>query len=286
MRIYHRKTKQYEDAVEYQQELLQFLYGTVLGRVILRLVVARPWFSRLRARYYHSTSSYHEIEPFIRKFHVDMQPYNGQVFHTFNQFFTRTRSYQNSTSDEEFVAVADSKLSVYQIQEGLNIQIKNSIYDIEDILGQKDIPMEIRGGTCLVYRLSVDDYHRYVYPDDGVIDNHYKIKGVLHTVRSISDKYKVYSRNCRQVTVLDTKHFGKLIQIEVGALLVGHIVNHRTEGSFQKMEEKGYFEYGGSTIVQLIPASIKLDEDILEQAKAGVEVKVTIGERIGERMKC
>ena len=74
---------------------------------------------------------------------------------------------------------------------------------------------------------------------------------------------------------------GDVVQIEVGALLVGAIRNNHSE-SFSKGDEKGYFEYGGSTIILLVENDVvDIDNDILENSKKGIETKVTIGEKIG-----
>ena len=75
-------------------------------------------------------------------------------------------------------------------------------------------------------------------------------------------------------------NLGKVVQIEVGALLIGCIRNNNQK-YFIKGEEKGYFEFGGSTIILLLKDNVKIDEDIIEQINQGREVKVSIGERIG-----
>ena len=49
------------------------------------------------------------------------------------------------------------------------------------------------------------------------------------------------------------------------------------------LQEKGYFEFGGSTILLLVPRCIAIDADILEKTREGVETKVTLGEKIGKR---
>ena len=111
--------------------------------------------------------------------------------------------------------------------------------------------------------------------------DNYKIKGELHTVRPISEKYKVFSRNCREVSVIEYDNLGKCIQVEVGALLVGKIANN-DKREFIKGEEKGYFEFGGSTIVLLLKEnSVVIDKDIMEQMNKGREIQVCIGEEIG-----
>jgi phosphatidylserine decarboxylase len=47
------------------------------------------------------------------------------------------------------------------------------------------------------------------------------------------------------------------------------------------MEEKGYFEFGGSTILLLLNRPVQFDEDIATMNKAGAEIQVRAGERIG-----
>ena len=80
---------------------------------------------------------------------------------------------------------------------------------------------------------------------------------------------------------METEEFGKMCFIEVGAILVGKIVDGG-KTSFRKGDEKGYFEIGGSTIVVLIRDGIKIDEDIMEQSRMGIETTVRYGERIGD----
>jgi phosphatidylserine decarboxylase len=47
------------------------------------------------------------------------------------------------------------------------------------------------------------------------------------------------------------------------------------------MQEKGYFEFGGSTIVILMNKHINFDPDIAAMNAKGIETKVRAGERIG-----
>ena len=51
---------------------------------------------------------------------------------------------------------------------------------------------------------------------------------------------------------MKTKHFGDALQMEVGALMVGKIANHDGAGSMRRVIEKGYFQFGGSTIILLL----------------------------------
>ena len=70
--------------------------------------------------------------------------------------------------------------------------------------------------------------------------------------------------------------------MEVGALLVGKIVNHHGPAPIRRGQEKGYFQFGGSTVVLLLKKDTAiLDEDILENSRNGIETLVKFGEKIG-----
>jgi phosphatidylserine decarboxylase len=271
MLIYNRQTGTYIEEIEYKKELIDFLYNTIIGRILLKTVAARPWFSKIKAKYQNSTKSHKDIAPFIKKYNIDA---NADDYCTFNEFFTRKKEYQTNANEKELISIADSKLSVYTISSDLILKIKNTEYLLDELVDKKVNLSEYKNGTCLVFRLSVNDYHRYVFFDDGVFKNNYYIKGMLHTIRPIAHNHKVFSKNCREVSVLQTKTFGDVVQIEIGAMLVGKIKNHPIT-EFKRLDEKGYFEYGGSTIVILLKNNIKIDSDIVN------ETQVHIGERIG-----
>ena len=93
----------------------------------------------------------------------------------------------------------------------------------------------------------------------------------------------VFARNCREVMLLETKHFGTVAQIEVGAMLVGKIENHGGPGMpFRRGAEKGRFLYGGSTVVVLIEKDrVTLDEALFENTEKGLETPVVMGEALG-----
>lgn len=283
MKIWDRKRNIFYEEKEYGKKKLDFLYNTFLGRILLKLIFSRVWFSKLQAIYQNSKISKRKILPFILKYNVDMSVYENQSYNSFSDFFKRKRIIKNKTFENELIAIADSKLQVFSIQDNLELKIKQSIYSLNELIQDEQIAKKYKDGTCLIYRLSMDDYHRFMFLDDGSIINSKKIKGVLHTIRPISKRYNVFCQNSRQVTFLNTKNFGRVIQIEVGAMLVGKIVNYK-KINFKRLEEKGYFDFGGSTIVQLFEKEkIKIDGDILAKSKENIETKVEIGMKIGEK---
>ena len=280
MEIYDRKNKIVIEEKEYQKKTLDFLYTTKKGRFLLKYIVAKPFFSKLRGIYQRSFLSKRDIKPFIEKYNVDVSAFDLKNYKTFNDFFKRKKGLIIDGSSDVLISPADAKLSVYKITDDLRIDVKKSNYSISEIIGDSWVAKQYKGGYCLVFRLSIDDYHRYIHIDSGELKDVCKISGELHTVRPISSEYNVFSRNTRVVSILDTDNLGKIVQIEVGALLVGCIKN-RNDKYFIKGEEKGHFEYGGSTIIVLLKDNVKIDEDIIEHNSLGREVKVSIGERIG-----
>lgn len=278
--VYHRDTKEVVEDIHYGQKYLKFLYGNVIGRVLLK-VATMPWLSKLCGKYYDSKLSVSKIEPFIQKNKIDMSLFETKEYTSFNDFFTRQKKEIHFVEETEvFCSPVDAKLTVYKVSDDLSISVKNSVYTLAELIKDDEMIDEFKNGNCLVFRLSVDDYHRYCAVDDLEVKKSYRIPGILHTVSSISHYYKVYAQNTRVVNQLATSHFGKVLMIEVGAMLVGKITNHdKTE--YARGEEMGQFEYGGSTVILITKEKLMIDGDIIRNSSEGIETKVSVGERIG-----
>ena len=270
---------------ERESNSLSFLYRNILGRLCLK-VATRHFVSKLGGKFLNTKFSTRYITPFVTNNNIDLSEYEEKEFTSYNAFFTRKIKEGKRIVDmnkNAFIAPCDSKLSVYNISKDSVFKIKNSFYSTKDLLGGDDIYKEYDGGLCLIFRLAVDDYHRYCYIDNGTKEDNVYIKGEFHTVQPIAlEKYNIYKRNSREYTVLHTENFGDVIQIEVGALMVGKISNHHGVYSFKKGEEKGMFEFGGSTIVLLVKKDIiDLDHEFFENTNKNIETIVKYGERIG-----
>ena len=398
--IIERKTGRLIQEEEYGQKAIYFLYHHFLGRLLLKMIFARPYFSFLRGLYYNSFLSKKEIAPFVEKYGLPKE-YLKKNYNSFGAFFSRKEAVylrdagKENTKDngedwkekirengqekgrekgregqQPFYATASGKVLAYKIdQEGrivlpeksdskkesstkgstkncakgltglqedatrkdrpnerqnerqnerkasnpLPLEIKGNLYSIEKIL-KAPCPEFLKGGTLLVFRLSLPDYHRYIFPARGKLLRTKKIKGRLDSVRKEAAHFKAFSENKREISLLELSSMGKILHVEVGAMLVGHIHNHlgfepsfakavechKEKGTechrekeskpfrknhlafcFQAGEEKGYFSLGGSTIVELLNDKIVIDEDLFENTNKGLETKLEIGERIG-----
>ena len=280
-----RERNSKEDIITESPKALNFFYSNFLGRIILRILISKP-ISVIVSLYMNSRLSRHRIKRFVNKNDINVFEYDDKRYKSYNDFFTRqvlSEKRPINTTKGVLISPCDSRLTAYKIEKDLTLNIKDSYYSINTLI-DKDIIENYIDGYALVFRLSTDNYHRYCYIDGGSQGKNFHIKGVYHTVQPISlNHYNFYKTNCREWTILNTNNFGKVIQVEIGAMCIGKIRNNHESYLFKKGEEKGYFEFGGSTIVLLFKKNtIKLDHDIYDNSKEGIETIVRYGERIGK----
>ena len=267
---------------------LTFLYKTVPGRFFLKLLTTRA-LSKACGAFLDSRLSAFLIKSFVQKNNIDLDDYQTDGIKTFNEFFRRKIKEGRRPFDMESTHLCtpcDGLLSVWNIDDDTVIPVKQSHYSISSLLKNDELAAEFKGGLCLVFRLCVDNYHRYSYADGGKKGPNIFIPGVLHTVRPIAlETVPVFTENCREYTVIESPVFGKLVQMEVGAMLVGRIVNLEGEAVAVRGKEKGFFEYGGSTIILLVKKdTVKIKEEILKNSFSGIETPVKMGEQIGSKL--
>ena len=287
MKYIVRNRNSLENIIIESSKTLNFLYDNIFGRIILKLFITKP-VTNLIGIYMNSKLSIHKINKFIKSNNIDMSIYEKKKYISYNDFFTRKIILKERPIDnnkKSLISPCDAKLLVYKINKDLTLKIKDSYYDINTLVND-NIMNEYKDGYALIFRLSTDNYHRYCYIDNGIKSENYYIKGKFHTVQPISLKhYNFFKTNCREYTILNTENFDKVIDIDVGALGVGKIKNHHQNYNFKKGEEKGYFEFGGSTIVLLLKKDIvNIDDDILKNSKENIETIVKYGEKIGKKV--
>lgn len=279
------KTRDNKECVIEESKINQFLYNNYIGRILLKIIIL-PFVSKIMGLYQDSQISKYSISNFIKRNNINMEDYQKEDYKTFNEFFTRKikdNKREINSDNNTLISPCDAKVLAVKIEENSTFNIKNSTYHINDLTGI-DMFNKYQNGYALIFRLTVEDYHRYSYIDSGYQEENHKIKGLLHTVRPIAVyNEKVFTRNERNWTILHTDNFGDVVYIEVGALLVGKIINHNEHNKFTKGEEKGYFKFGASTIILLVN-NIKIDTDILKNSKDNIETIVKLGEKIGQRL--
>lgn len=269
-----------------KDELLTYLYTKPLGRMIVSIMI-RPWVSELAGRFMDSRISALQIKSFIKKNRIDMSQFENRRFRSFNDFFTRKIAPGKrviDTEEKHLIAPCDSKLCVYPITEDSTFEVKQTKYTLASLLRDEELAKRYEGGTFLLFRLTVGDYHRYCHIDRGIQGKEVHLQGVYHTVNPVAnDHYPIYKENTREYTLVETENFGTVLMMEVGAAMVGRIVNYAEDTKVVRGQEKGKFEFGGSTVILCLEKDrVKMDEDILENTKNAIETVVKMGMKIGE----
>ena len=256
---------------------LRFLYRTAPGRILLKLLV-RPWLSKLAGWFLSAKPSRLLIAGFRKKNGIALDgidvPEGG--FQSFNEFFSRKRLHTAFDADPaRLISPCDGRLTCFPITEDCRFSVKHTQYSLSELLKSETLARDFSGGTALIFRLAPSDYHRYCFVDDGTVTAKKKISGTLHCVRPIATEvFPVYVQNAREYAVYASANFGTLVQMEVGALLVGKIANH-TASEAKRGDEKGFFQFGGSTVILLLQKdAVNVDS----RFSADTEVQVRLGE--------
>ena len=279
---------------------------TVLGDRLLRLAYERQgtgllrailfrtgWLTRLLGWYADSRASKRRIATTVRDLGIDLTQFAGSAesYGSFNDFFYRQLKPGMRPFDPAPGVVcspADSRLLVYpRLQAGTCVPVKGVSFTLAELLRRSPDSVlggRLAGGCLLIARLCPADYHRYHYPFAGRVGQSWRIPGRYHSVSPIAlaSGARPFAENVRIVTLLEADNGAGCAFIEVGAFGVAAIHQTHREPTFGKMDEKGYFAFGGSTIVLVFTAGAFLpDTDLLEHSTQGYETLVRAGEPIG-----
>lgn len=277
----------------FQDKTLEILYGSLPGRILLKPLI-HPCVSKIGAYWLESRPSRILIRPFIKFSGISLEecekPVGGQ-YSSFNAFFTRRLNPDARPFEKDnpniLCSPCDGLVSACPIHKNQRFKIKHTQYTVDQLLRDKKLGSRYEGGMAVIFRLTVSDYHRYAYVDSGLRSSYRSITGLLHTVNpAAASRMPVYKENSREYCLIRTLNFRTIAAMEVGALMVGKIVNHHkayTKLDVLRGQEKGYFAFGGSTVILLFqPDAVKIHRDILRNTALDIETKVRMGEAIGE----
>ncbi|CAK9785355.1 hypothetical protein CC85DRAFT_284571 [Cutaneotrichosporon oleaginosum] len=221
---------------------------------------------------------------------------------TFNHFFARRLKADArpvACPDDQSVVVcpADCRLSVFAtVEAAKTLWIKGRKFTISCLLYGDDKDdhqfdsVARSPASVAVARLAPQDYHRFHSPVDGEIVCVKDIAGELYTVnpQAVNEDLNVFTLNKRSVMLIHAD-MGlsarvPMAFVAVGAMLVGSICWSKKPGDrVRKGEELGWFQYGGSTCILVVPQSsgLKFDEDLLRTSQKGMETLVQVGTSMG-----
>jgi phosphatidylserine decarboxylase len=288
VKYFSRVTGKVEVEKVYGANAIKWLYENKFAKVFSPVICQSP-FSKLYGEIQNTSWSKSKILPFVKEFEIPMNdflPENGE-YQNFNEFFIR--KFRNgkrpfTLNPKEMGAFAEARYFGYEsMTSDKKVPVKGAYLSSAALLENSEYANTFKDGPLLLARLCPVDYHRFHFPDNGSVVTDYRINGLFHSVNPLALKMEpeIFIKNERHVTILNTENFGKLAYIEVGAICVGKIIqtNKLFSGmSFSKGSEKGFFLFGGSTVIVLgekgkwMPSA-----DILENTSQGIETFLQLG---------
>jgi phosphatidylserine decarboxylase len=267
-------------------------YESEPSRSIRQWIKSQPLFDWLYAAYEDTRWSAREIEPFVRKYHIDMSEFEPIGYRSFAEFFERRfrpGARKFPAAPGEMGAFAEARYFAWERWEAeQQFPIKGQSLRPDQILGNAQRAQPFVGGPVFLTRLAPVDYHHVHYCDDGTTLEHNRIGRRLWTVNqhALRSKPDILLKNERNINILETRNFGRLGFVEVGALSVGRIVQvHPLGAPYRRGDEKSAFRFGGSAIVVFgEPGAWCPNDDIVGRTREGIETLVRLGETVGVRI--
>ncbi|MCH9626828.1 MAG: Phosphatidylserine decarboxylase proenzyme 2 [Chlamydiales bacterium] len=271
----------------YCEPAIRFLYGSPFGRFFARIVAGVPLFSKLYGWWQSLPLTKGKIAPFVKKFELDPGEFELPLsaYSSFNAFFTRKLKPEARPIGNGLILPADGRYFFYQnIETCDGFVVKGKKFSLEQILGDRALAHSYASGSMILARLCPTDYHRFHFPCDCTPGPSRLINGPLYSVNPLAtrERIDILAENKRMITHLQTKERGEILFIEVGATNVGSIHQTFTANQpYQKGDEKGFFSFGGSSLILLFQSDqIQIDPSLLTNSSQGIETLCLFGQTI------
>ncbi len=286
--FFNRRTQALETEVIYGENSLRWVYENPLGRAALWLLVKRAVFSRWYGWRMNRPASRAMIAPFIKRYGIDTNEMADapESFPHFNAFFSRKlkpAARPLASDTDTIIFPADGRhFAIPDIAANDGIFVKGVRFDLGALLDDAALAERFAGAALLISRLCPVDYHRFHFPCAGTPGAPRLINGPLYSVNPIALRQRpgIFWENKRYLTELQTPDCGTVLFMEVGATCVGKVVHiSRALQSVAKGDEKGFFLFGGSSVITIFePGRVKFADDLIEHSAQGREVYTRMGE--------
>ena len=280
-----RKTGELREELIYCEAVLRFLYGSKIGRPLGMLLAELPFLSRLIGWWYRRAWTKKKILPFVAHYKIDVTECEKPVesYPSFDAFFTRTLKKESRPLASGAIIPADGRYLFYQdVSACDDLVVKGKKFSIQKLTGLDAKTNAYSQGSMVIARLSPLDCHRFHFPCDCIPGQARLINGPVYSVHPVSFQQNIalLTENKRMITPLKTDRYGTILFIEIGATAVGSIHQTYQPGiPYKKGDEKGYFSFGGSSLILLFEKGcIRLANDILTHSAQSTETLCRMGE--------
>ena len=289
-----RRTGEVREEVVLGEGFVRWVYERALGGILRRSLLTRLGPSKAYGMWQSSSLSKRAIPGVVKQLSIDMDecivPERG--FTSFNDFFTRRLrpgARPIVADPRRLASPADGRTFAYvDVQGDTLLPAKGHQISLRELLADDTEAARFAGGTVIIVRLCPADYHRFHFPCAGVASASRTVAGPLESVSPIAlaRGHAILDRNKRDVAYIDSPVFGRVAYLEIGAMFVGSIVQTYRPGDVAAGEEKGCFEFGGSTVILVLePGRVKVDADLVDSTRRGIEVLLRMGEGIATAEK-
>lgn len=279
----------------YGKSFLTSLYPegkrSFFAALFLPLLARFPYFSRFYGFLQNRSFSRKKIGSFIEDFSIDQREFlkDPSSFRSFNDFFIRELNEDArpiAADPKTAILPADGRYLVYpDISSVDGFLVKGEKFTVEELLQNGTLAKDYKNASMVIARLAPCDYHRFHFPIDCIPSAPKLLNGTFFSVNPIAVRRNIHilSQNKRTLTSLHTELYGTVLFLEIGATNVASITKTYTPGnSYNKGDEKGYFSFGGSSLILLFPqGSITFDSDLVENTKNGIETYAKMGQSLG-----
>lgn len=290
--FYDRRSRQLVKEPIYASPFFRWSYTTVPGGLATELLFRHRCVTRLCGWYYKQPWSRRRIHAFVLRYNVNMEESARRVeeFTSFNDFFTREIDLATRPIHPDprvCIAPNDGRILGYPVVDATTtFGIKRHTFNLSRFLRDDRLAKQYVGGSMVISRFYLQDYHYFHFPDSGTPGPALPIQGKHYALGPYWGRTPVpwFSENYRMFTLFDSDHFGQIAMMEIGAFTVGSIQQRFNPGvRVPKGARKGFFELGGSTVVLLFQrGAIRLDEDLCARTEENIETFVRFGESIGK----
>jgi len=228
---YDRMTRKLMIEQVYSSSFLFWSYNTRTGRWMTDLLFRQKTISRLYGWIHNQPWSRSKIKSFVQTMNINLDESVCQLedFKNFNDFFKREIDLKKRPihkDPEVCIAPADGKILTYpKVEPEKTFRIKRSSFNLHQFLGNDSLAEKFAGGSMVINRLHLSDYHHFHFPDSGIPRNAISIQGNYYVISPYSLSWLVpfYTENHRMLTLFDSDHFGQMAIVEIGAFTVGSI---------------------------------------------------------------
>jgi phosphatidylserine decarboxylase len=291
IRYVERSSGELRDEQIIWDRFLPWLYTPTLGARVCRAVLrSRPpsvvygWLQR-------APWSRRHIDKLVVRLSIDAEESEKPLseYGSLAAFFSRrlrpgTRPFE--ANPDVLASPADGRVLAFPRLTGGTIPVKGRGFSLATLVQDRDLARSYEDGAGVVIRLAPADHHWLHFPDHGVASRWRVIPGAYDSVShyALEREPEILCLNYRHVIVLESRGFGPVLLVVIGALFVGSIVEVYRPGAVERGQPQGYFGFGASSMVlATVRGRLQLDPDLITNTRQGLETRIHMGTSLGRR---